>query len=93
MTKSPVNLDDLLVTRGQLIADIQSRFDESTKHFLLSLQDGNPDFSAIDRPQASELPAVRWKLLNLKRLIQDNPRKHAEQKGELEKLLSYSSTD
>lgn len=87
MIKSPVELDDLLVTRRQLIADIQSRFDENTKHFLLSLQDGTPDFSAIDRPQASELPAVRWKLLNLKRLIQDNPRKHAEQREELEKLL------
>ncbi len=87
MTKSPVELDDLLMTRSQLIADIQSRFDECTKQFLLSLQDGTPDFSAIDRPQAFELPAVRWKLLNLKRLIQDNPRKHAEQREELEKLL------
>lgn len=87
MTKSPVELDGLLMTRSQLIADIQSRFDKSTKQFLLSLQDGTPDFSAIDRPQASDLPAVRWKLLNLKRLIRDNPRKHAEQRKELEKLL------
>lgn len=87
MTKSTVELDELLMTRSQLIADIQSRFDKSTKQFLLSLQDGTPDFSAIDRPQASELPAVRWKLLNLKRLIRDNPRKHAEQREELEKLL------
>ncbi|WP_299154241.1 nucleotidyl transferase AbiEii/AbiGii toxin family protein [uncultured Tateyamaria sp.] len=87
MTKSPVELDDLLMTRRQLIADIQSRFDESSKQFLLSLQDSTPDFYAIDRPQASELPAVRWKLLNLKRLIQDNPRKHAQQREELEKLL------
>lgn len=87
MTKSPVELDGLLMTRSQLIADIQSRFDKSTKQFLLSLQDGTPDFSAIDRPQASELPAVRCKLLNLKRLIRDNPRKHAEQREELEKLL------
>ena len=87
MTKTPVGLDDLLATRKQLIADIQSRFDEPTKQFLLSLQDGNPDFAALDRPQAAELPAVRWKLFNLERLIRDNPEKHAEQTGALEKLL------
>jgi len=87
MTKSPVEVDDLLMTRSQLIADIQSRFDENTKQFLLSLQDGTPDFSTIDRPRAFELPAVRWKLLNLKRLIRDNPRKHAKQREKLEKLL------
>ncbi len=87
MTKTPVGLDDLLATRKQLIADIQSRFNEPTKQFLLSLQDGKPNFAAIDRPQAAGLPAVRWKLLNLERLIRDNPEKHAEQRGELEKLL------
>lgn len=87
MTKSPVGLDDLLATRNQLIADIQSRFDKPTRQFLLSLQDGAPDFAAIDRPQAANLPAVRWKLLNLERLIRDNPKKHVEQREELEKLL------
>ncbi len=87
MTKSAVGLDDLLTTRNQLIADIQSRFDKPTRQFLLSLQDGVPDFAEIDRPQAANLPAVRWKLLNLERLIRDNPKKHVEQREELEKLL------
>ena len=87
MTKTPVGLDDLQATRKQLIADIQSRFNEPAKQFLLSLQDGKPIFAAIDRPQAADLPAVRWKLLNLERLIRENPEKHAKQRGKLEKLL------
>ena len=50
MTKSPVSLDELVGTRTRLIADIQSRFDDATRQFLLSLHDGTPDFAAIDRP-------------------------------------------
>ena len=87
MTKTPVDLDELLETRNQLIADIQSRFDENAKRFLLSLQDGTPDFSAIDRQQAADLPAVRWKLINLNKLKSENAGKHAGQRGQLEKLL------
>lgn len=87
MTKTPVTLDDLLKTRKQLIADIQSRFDENTKRFLLSLHDGVPEFDAIDRPQAANLPAVRWKLMNIKKLMAENAGKHAAQRVELEKLF------
>lgn len=87
MTRTPVSLEELLSIRKRLIADIQSRFDENTKRFLLSLHDGLPDFDAIGRPEAANLPAVRWKLINLKKLKSDNASKHAEQRHELEHLL------
>ena len=87
MTKTPVSLEQLLETRKRLIADIQSRFDDATKHFLLGLHDGTPDFDAIDRPRAAALPAVRWKLMNLDRLKIENPQKHAEQRALLAALL------
>jgi hypothetical protein len=38
-------------------------------------------------PDAGLLPAVRWKLQNLQRLIENDPEKHKEQTGALEKLL------
>lgn len=87
MTRASVSLEELLNTRKRLIADIQSRFDENTKRFLLSLHDGIPDFDAIDRPRAAALPAIRWKLINLKKLKNENAAKHAEQRHELEVLL------
>lgn len=87
MTKNPVSLEELLDTRKRLIMDIQSRFDENTRRFLLSLHDGTPDFDAIGRSRAADLPAVRWKLINLKRLKYENSAKHADQRGELEALL------
>lgn len=87
MTKTAVSIDQLLDTRNRLIADIQSRFDENTNRFLLSLHDGTPDFEAIDRTRAAILPAVRWKLLNLEKLKKENPDKHAHQRNALEVLL------
>ena len=88
MAYIPVSCEDLLETRARLIADIQSRFDENTKRFLLSLHDGEPDFDAINRPQAAALPAVRWKLINLEKLKKNNPDKHAMQRSLLEGLFS-----
>lgn len=87
MTKIPVSLDELKETRARLIADIRSRLDDASKRFLLTLHDGNPDFTAIDRPQAADLPAVRWKLINLNKLIGQNTEKHIAQRKELEALF------
>ena len=87
LTRTPVPLDTLLATRLKLVADLQSRLDDKAKQFLLTLQDGMPDFLAINRPQAADLPAVKWKLLNLNKLKRDNPGKHAAQRDALLKLL------
>lgn len=87
MTKEAVDLGELIATRDRLIGDIQSRLDVGAKRFLRTLHDGDPDFDTIDRPQAAELPAVRWKLINVNKLKAENPKKHAVQGEELEKLL------
>lgn len=87
MTKEAVALTELIATLDRLIGDIQSRMDEDAKKFLSTLHEGDPDFDAIGRPQAAELPAVRWKLINVNKLKADNPKKHAAQGEELEKLF------
>ena len=87
MTKTPIALDELLKSREQLIADIQSRIDKNTKRFLLSLHDGAPEFDVINRPQAADLPAVQWKLLNLRKLMEQNAGKHAAQRTALAELF------
>ena len=87
MTMRSVSLAALIDTRERLIADIKSRLDEQAQRFLLSLHDGDPDFTAISLPQAAELPAVRWKVLNLQKIIKENPTKHREQRCALEDVL------
>lgn len=87
MTRDPVALEELSKTRSRLIKDIQSRLDAQARAFLLSLHDGTPDFNSIGLAQAVELPAVRWKLQNIQRLMELNPDKHAAQREELQKVL------
>lgn len=87
MTRTPVPLDTLLATRQRLVDDPQSRLDDKAGRFLLSLQDGTPDFAAIGRPQTADMPAVKGTLLNLNKLKRDNPEKHAAQREALLKLL------
>lgn len=88
MTTTAVHLDELKVAREQLTTDILAKLDDNAMRFLLSLHDAEPDFNAIALPEAAELPAVRWKLLNLEKLREQNPEKHAEQRREIEGLRS-----
>lgn len=87
MTRRPVELDELLAVRMQLIKDIQSRLSGPIAEFLIGLQAGKPDFEVLGFSTASELPAVRWKLQNLNRLIENDQKKHKQQTSQLEKLL------
>jgi len=88
MTVEPVSLDDLKAASSRMTADILAKLDDRAMSFLLSLHDGEPDFGAIGLPQAAELPAVRWKLLNLQKLKDQNPAKHAEQRREIENIVA-----
>lgn len=91
MTTQPVSLDDLKAAREQMTADLFGRLDDNAMRFLLSLHDGKPDFEAIGLPQAADLPAVRWKIINLEKLKAQNPEKHAEQRREIEGLRSTAA--
>jgi hypothetical protein len=83
MTIEHVPLETLLAARERLIGDIRGRTDGAAAEFLLSLHDAQPDFSLIGLPEAANLPAVRWKLVNLRKLMAQNPEKHADLRGRL----------
>ncbi|MCA1370167.1 nucleotidyl transferase AbiEii/AbiGii toxin family protein [Bradyrhizobium sp. BRP14] len=87
ITVEPVKLEDLLEVRRRLLADIRDKLDVHARTFLLSLHDCEPDFDVVGLPQAASLPAVKWKLLNLQKLKAQNPRKHEQQRAEIESLF------
>ena len=93
MTIEPISLDDLKAARNRMTKDILAKLDDKAAHFLLSLHDGEPDFVTIGLSHAMELPAVRWKLLNLQKLKEQNPTKHAEQRREIEQIVSTTHKD
>lgn len=68
MTAEPVALDELLAARETLIATIAGGMPEAHKEFLLGFKRGAPEWSLLGIPDAPELPAVKWKQVNLDRL-------------------------
>lgn len=86
MTRDPVSMGALDDTRRRLHEDVRSRLTGEIAAFLLSLHDAKPDFDLIGLRHAEQLPAVRWKLVNLRKLKRENPKKHAAQRSELEAL-------
>ena len=88
MTVSETSLKMLLEIREQLVAEIRSRLDETSKLFLKSFHALRPDWDLLSSPTICSLPAIRWKLMNLERLQTENPEKYQAMLQELDEALS-----
>ena len=88
MTLVPFSYKDFEITRYRLIDKLNESFEYNDKKFLLSFKSGNPNWLLIPEPILKELPAVQWKLKNLRKLIESNPEKHQRQYEALKKKLS-----
>ncbi len=71
MTETPVTVEELVEARETLISDIVGRMPREHRRFLLSFKRGQPGWSLLGLPGVEDLPAVRWKLLNLAKLSGD----------------------
>ena len=88
MTAEPVSLDVLLQTRARLREELPQRLTVKQKQFLIGLALAQPDWTLLQCPHASELPALRWKLSNLQTFSQRRPADFEKQAATLEALLS-----
>lgn len=88
MSLSPFTYDDFETTRKRLVKEIHSHLSMQDRQFLLSFKTGNPDWTLFSLATLAEMPAVKWKLLNLQKFIAQNPSKHAEQYDKLKKALA-----
>ncbi|PTX98755.1 hypothetical protein DB345_03285 [Spartobacteria bacterium LR76] len=66
MTSEAVSLDTLLQAREWLRSELAARLTENQRQFLKTLSRAEPDWSLLRCPHAESLPALRWKLANLK---------------------------
>jgi predicted nucleotidyltransferase component of viral defense system len=84
MTETPVTVDDLHETREKLIAHIHAALTSEDRAFLLSVKSRKPDWSLLGLDGIANLPAVKWKLVNLDRM---NPERHKDALKRLEMIL------
>jgi len=77
MTLLPFDYAIHEATFAELTAAVRASLTPSERAFLLSFEEGSPDWSLFPTAGAERLPAPRWKLLNIQKLRSDNPAKHA----------------
>ena len=83
MAFEPVNLNDLLEARERLIHEINHSLTVEEKQFILSVKAGQPEWEQFPIEHVRHLPAVQWKLQNI-RMMDKNKHQQA-----LNKLAAF----
>ncbi len=78
MTSQPVSLDELLTARDRMIAHVVGDMPGDHREFLISFNRGAPDWDLLDLPNVRQLPAVKWRQLNLNKLSKKGREAEAE---------------
>jgi predicted nucleotidyltransferase component of viral defense system len=68
MTEKPVSLNALYEAREQLKKDIVGGMPQDHRRFLISFEEGKPEWSLLGVKAAAGLPAVKWRQRNLDKL-------------------------
>lgn len=76
MTRKEFSYEEYELTRNILINCIGQRLTEDDKQFLLSFEMGTPKWELSPYELLKDLPAVKWKLMNIQVLKANNPGKH-----------------
>ena len=87
MTRNPITLTELEAVRRRLKKELPAALTPNQRKFLLSLVAGEPEWTLMKCPHLSQLPAIRWKIQNLAKLKESNPRKFAQQADALRAKL------
>lgn len=87
MAAVPVPLEQLTETRSRLRSELMKRLTSDHKNFLLSLLRADPDWELLHCPHASELPGIQWKLINLRKFQERQPKAFAEQIRRMEQVF------
>ena len=87
MTDIPFTYEEFEQTRSKLIEDINALMTDEDKRFLVSFENGDPQWAGYEFEYFKEFPSVKWKLMNLAKLSKLNPQKLAIEAKKLEKIL------
>lgn len=71
MTEDAVEMEDLLAARKATIEAVVSGMPDEHRRFLVSFEEGAPDWTLLGLENVADLPAVRWRRLNLNKLGAD----------------------
>jgi hypothetical protein len=90
MTARPVSISELEQARADLRAALDLHLQDRHKQFLLGLVRLEPEWDLMPFAHLRELPALKWKLLNLEQLRHRNPKRFKLQSTELARRFGGS---
>jgi predicted nucleotidyltransferase component of viral defense system len=71
MPAEEVEHDELVAVRETLIETIRKTMTENEKKFLISIKQGNPAWDLMSVEGIDQLPAIQWKLVNIRKMKQE----------------------
>ena len=87
MTDIPFAYEEFEQTRSKLIEDVNTLMTDDDKRFLVSFENGDPQWAGYEFEYFKEFPSVKWKLMNLAKLSKLNPQKLTIEAKKLEKIF------
>lgn len=87
MTRLEFSYKDYEVTRENLIKTMRKHLTDEDKLFILSFVRGEPDWELFPIHVLKDLPAIKWKLLNINRLKKENAVKYEQMINNLEAII------
>lgn len=80
--------EDYKDARKRLISMVQDSLTPKDKSFLITFEQGIPDWSLCSAGDLSKYPSVQWKLLNILNLKKSNPKKYEDGIRKLERFFN-----
>ncbi len=90
MTEQPVILGELLAVREAVIKAVIDDMPDEHRSFLVSFERGEPQWDLLGLSHVPELPAVRWRQLNLDKLSAEA---RAKLVSDLERKLTSNQSE
>lgn len=83
MIAGHITFEALETTRNELVAILRDELTPDERKFIVSMKQGQPVWDLLDLEGIKDLPAVKWKLLNISKM---DPAKHRKS---VHKLRDY----
>ena len=85
MVVEPVTAEELRIAGEQLVSRLHEEITQEERRFIVSVKERNPQWDLLGVAGIENLPGVRWKLQNIRRMT---PMKHREALRKLRDHLS-----
>jgi len=79
-----ITVETLEMTRDKLVETLRQELAPDERRFILSVKQGQPRWDLLELEGIKDLPAIKWKLLNIERMA---PSKHQKALGKLRDYL------